>query len=76
MYFSGPTLGIRHLQVLLLFLLLSIGVGMRAHLPVAIVAMLDNSTTANPEIPVSTSNYFLAFEQEYCNIQLSPFHCK
>ncbi|XP_074036873.1 putative inorganic phosphate cotransporter isoform X2 [Leptinotarsa decemlineata] len=47
----GPSLGIRHVQAMLMFLLLSIGVGMRVHLSVAIVAMTDNTTSSNPDVP-------------------------
>ncbi|XP_044252508.1 putative inorganic phosphate cotransporter isoform X1 [Tribolium madens] len=43
--------GSRHTQVLLCFLLLAIAYAMRVNLSVAIVAMTDNSTTSNPDIP-------------------------
>lgn len=48
---KGPTFGVRHLITTLLFLLLSIAYGMRVNLSVAIVAMTDNSTSKNPDIP-------------------------
>ncbi|KAG5896187.1 hypothetical protein JTB14_016962 [Gonioctena quinquepunctata] len=46
-----PILGVRHVQIGLMLLLLTIGYGMRVQLSVAIVAMTDNSTTPNPDIP-------------------------
>ncbi|KAJ8923273.1 hypothetical protein NQ315_001830 [Exocentrus adspersus] len=46
-----PGLGIRHIIATLLFLLLTIAYGMRVNLSVAIVAMTDNSTSQNPDIP-------------------------
>jgi hypothetical protein len=45
--------GVRHTQVLLCFLLLSIAYSMRVNLSVAIVAMTDKTTSPNPDIPVS-----------------------
>ncbi|KAJ8946315.1 hypothetical protein NQ318_004204 [Aromia moschata] len=48
---KGPRLGIRYIITLLLFLLLAIAYGMRVNLSVAIVAMTDNTTSANPDIP-------------------------
>ncbi|CAH1116592.1 unnamed protein product [Phaedon cochleariae] len=48
---KGPSIGIRHVQAMLMFLLLAIGIGMRVHMSVAIVAMTDNSTSSNPDVP-------------------------
>ncbi|CAH1972864.1 unnamed protein product [Acanthoscelides obtectus] len=48
---TGPLIGIRHAQIAVLFLNLAIGYGMRTNLSVAIVAMTDNSTTTNTDIP-------------------------
>ncbi|XP_072382790.1 putative inorganic phosphate cotransporter isoform X1 [Diabrotica undecimpunctata] len=45
-----PSWGIRHLQVLFYFLLLTYTYSMRSVLSVAIVAMNDNSTSSNPNI--------------------------
>ncbi|XP_033217679.1 putative inorganic phosphate cotransporter [Belonocnema kinseyi] len=41
-------IGKRHLQIFLLFLGMTISYGLRVSMSVAIVAMTDNSTTANP----------------------------
>ncbi|KAJ8980968.1 hypothetical protein NQ317_013422 [Molorchus minor] len=49
--YTGPRFGIRHAITILLFLLLSIAYGMRVNLSVAIVAMTDNTTSENPDIP-------------------------
>ncbi|XP_035729805.1 putative inorganic phosphate cotransporter [Vespa mandarinia] len=46
---SPGKLGVRHLQVLLLFFAMVIGYSLRVGMSVAVVAM-SNSTTANPEI--------------------------
>ncbi|CAH1104149.1 unnamed protein product [Psylliodes chrysocephalus] len=43
---------IRHIQVLFMFLLLTIGVGMRVQFSVALVAMTDETASKNPNIPV------------------------
>nr|XP_023022082.1 putative inorganic phosphate cotransporter [Leptinotarsa decemlineata] len=48
---NGQKLGYRHVQVGLLLLMLAIGIGMRVHLSVAIVAMVDNTTSSNPDVP-------------------------
>ncbi|KAJ8929846.1 hypothetical protein NQ314_017450 [Rhamnusium bicolor] len=48
---KGPFFGVRHVITILLFLLLAIGYGMRVNLSVAIVAMTDNTTSENPDIP-------------------------
>uniref|UniRef100_A0A6P7FTV4 Uncharacterized protein LOC114332618 isoform X1 n=2 Tax=Diabrotica virgifera virgifera TaxID=50390 RepID=A0A6P7FTV4_DIAVI len=50
-----PSWGIRHLQVLFYFLLLTYTYSMRSVLSVAIVAMNDNSTSSNPNIEVNNS---------------------
>uniref|UniRef100_A0A6P7FPG1 Uncharacterized protein LOC114332618 isoform X3 n=1 Tax=Diabrotica virgifera virgifera TaxID=50390 RepID=A0A6P7FPG1_DIAVI len=52
---KGPSWGIRHLQVLFYFLLLTYTYSMRSVLSVAIVAMNDNSTSSNPNIEVNNS---------------------
>ncbi|CAG9865518.1 unnamed protein product [Phyllotreta striolata] len=46
-----PLLGVRHIQIALLFSMLAIIYAMRVTLSVAIVAMIGNSTTDNPNIP-------------------------
>ncbi|CAG9767284.1 unnamed protein product [Ceutorhynchus assimilis] len=48
---KGPKFGARHVQIGLIFLSLTIGVAMRTGLSIAIVAMTDNTTSPNPEIP-------------------------
>ncbi|XP_056635960.1 uncharacterized protein LOC130444707 [Diorhabda sublineata] len=62
---SFPILGVRHVQIFFLFTLLSVGVGSRVQFSVAIVAMTDNSTTTNPNVPV--------YEWSNKNIILSAF---
>ncbi|XP_057652243.1 uncharacterized protein LOC130891477 [Diorhabda carinulata] len=62
---SVPILGVRHVQIFFLFTLLSVGVGSRVQFSVAIVAMTDNSTTTNPNVPV--------YEWSNKNIILSAF---
>ncbi|KAJ8980969.1 hypothetical protein NQ317_013423 [Molorchus minor] len=47
----GPAFGKRHVQVILMFLLIAFSYAMRVNLSVAIVAMTDNSTSSNPDIP-------------------------
>ncbi|XP_018323914.1 putative inorganic phosphate cotransporter [Agrilus planipennis] len=44
--------GVRHTQILLLFMLTNLAYGMRVNLSVAIVAMTDNSTNPNYDFPV------------------------
>ncbi|XP_050302077.1 putative inorganic phosphate cotransporter isoform X2 [Anthonomus grandis grandis] len=46
-----PTIGIRHLQILVLFLLTFIAYGIRVTLSVAIVAMTDPTASVNPQVP-------------------------
>ncbi|KAG5896184.1 hypothetical protein JTB14_016959 [Gonioctena quinquepunctata] len=48
---EGPALGVRHVQTVFMLLLLAIGIGMRVHLSVAIVAMTDKKTSSNRDIP-------------------------
>ncbi|KAJ8937275.1 hypothetical protein NQ318_005673 [Aromia moschata] len=47
----GPTFACRHVQAVLYFLLMIYTYSMRSVLSVAIVAMNDNSTSTNPNIP-------------------------
>ncbi|CAH1997698.1 unnamed protein product [Acanthoscelides obtectus] len=49
--FKGPTIGVRHVHVAMLFSMLAIGFGMRTNLSVAIVAMTDSKATTNHDIP-------------------------
>lgn len=51
--FAESLLGCRHIQMFLYFLLMMYSYCMRSVLSVAIVAMNDNSTTLNPDVPVS-----------------------
>lgn len=48
-----PKFGIRHVQMILLSSMMTIAIGMRVILSIAIVAMTDSSTSSNPDIPVS-----------------------
>ncbi|XP_066153396.1 putative inorganic phosphate cotransporter isoform X2 [Euwallacea fornicatus] len=48
---KGPRIGIRHVQSLLMFLLLASGYSMRVNLSVAIVSMTKKSSD-NPDVPV------------------------
>lgn len=50
---SDAFYGVRHTQVILLFVMLVIAYGMRVNLSVAIVAMTDPEASSNPNIPVS-----------------------
>lgn len=49
-----PLVGVRHWQVLLLFIMVFTAFGFRVILSVAIVAMTDPHASSNPDIPVST----------------------
>ncbi|XP_050302075.1 putative inorganic phosphate cotransporter [Anthonomus grandis grandis] len=54
---KGPMIGARHIQMLLLFVCLTIGFAMRTNLSVAIVAMTDpNSAPADCNVPYYTWN--------------------
>lgn len=48
---SDVGLGVRHVQMLLLFLGLTVGFAMRVNISVAVVAMTEDSV--NPDFPVS-----------------------
>lgn len=48
---KGPFLGMRHVQIALLFTMLAFGYAMRVNLSVGIVAMTDNTTSPNPDVP-------------------------
>lgn len=48
---AAPTIGIRHCQVFILFLLIFIAYGIRVTLSVAIVAMTDPTASSNPDVP-------------------------
>lgn len=50
--FSDQWFGARHLQMLLLFLLITIGYGMRVNLSVGIVAMTDPEANPDYNFPV------------------------
>ncbi|CAG9860071.1 unnamed protein product [Phyllotreta striolata] len=45
-------IGTRHVQVLFMFALLTIGIGMRVQFSVALVAMTDRTSSKNPDVPV------------------------
>ncbi|CAG9859750.1 unnamed protein product [Phyllotreta striolata] len=65
LYTNLPRFGMRHQQVILLFMLLTIAVGMRFHMSVAIVAMTDKTSSPNPNVPV--------YDWDNTNIILSSF---
>ncbi|KAJ8946308.1 hypothetical protein NQ318_004197 [Aromia moschata] len=48
---KGPAFGKRHIQIMLMFFLTAIAYTMRVNISVAIVAMTDNTTSSNPDIP-------------------------
>ncbi|XP_066153293.1 putative inorganic phosphate cotransporter isoform X2 [Euwallacea fornicatus] len=48
---DAPTIGVRHCQVFILFLLIFLAYGIRVTLSVAIVAMTDPSASINPNVP-------------------------
>ncbi|KAJ8946311.1 hypothetical protein NQ318_004200 [Aromia moschata] len=48
---KGPAFGKRHVQIIFMFFLTAITYTMRVNLSVAIVAMTDNTTSSNPDIP-------------------------
>lgn len=52
---AGLRFGVRHVQALLLFLCTSTAYSLRVNLSVAIVAMVDNTATGNPDFPVGTT---------------------
>ncbi|KAL1494024.1 hypothetical protein ABEB36_009697 [Hypothenemus hampei] len=49
---KAPTIGVRHWQVSILFLLVWLAYGIRVSLSVAIVAMTDPTASTNPNVPV------------------------
>ncbi|CAH1116594.1 unnamed protein product [Phaedon cochleariae] len=61
-----PKIGIRHVQMTLMFFLLAIGVGMRVQLSVAVVAMTDRNSSSNPDIPT--------YDWDNTNVVLSSFY--
>lgn len=44
--------GARHVQIIFIFGALTLSMAMRANFSIAIVAMTDNKTTQNPDVPV------------------------
>lgn len=52
---SDKLLGVRHLEIFLMFLAVSMAYALRVNLSVAIVAMTD-SENANPDYPVRSFN--------------------
>ncbi|XP_066253943.1 putative inorganic phosphate cotransporter isoform X2 [Euwallacea similis] len=49
---KAPVFGVRHLQVLLLFIMVFAALGFNVTLSVTIVAMTDRFVTINPDVPV------------------------
>ncbi|XP_066258290.1 putative inorganic phosphate cotransporter [Euwallacea similis] len=71
---KGPRIGIRHVQTLLMFLLLATGYAMRVNLSVAIVSMTKKSSD-NPDVPVyddwKNKSYILSsFYMGYISLQI------
>ncbi|KAH1015757.1 putative inorganic phosphate cotransporter [Dendroctonus ponderosae] len=59
---NGPSIGVRHFQAMLMFLLLAIGYAMRVNLSVGIVAM-TKASSKNPDIPIydwQNTNFILS----------------
>jgi len=50
--FKKSRFGSRHVQILFVFACLTLTMSMRANFSVAIVAMIDNTTSINPNVPV------------------------
>lgn len=67
-FIAGPGFGLRHVQIALLFLLLAIGYAMRITLSVAVVAMTDNTTSSNPDVPVSIENLTKMYSYYYIEL--------
>ncbi|CAG9767283.1 unnamed protein product [Ceutorhynchus assimilis] len=71
---KGPTIGCRHVQAILLFFAFFFGLGSRTNLSVAIVAMTDNTTSPNPDVPTynwtNTSVMLSAFFWSYISLQI------
>lgn len=73
---KGPLIGIRHVQSLMMFLLLAVGYAMRVNLSVAIVSMTNTNQTDSSDVPVydwedSKKNYILSsFFMGYITLQV------
>ncbi|CAG9767281.1 unnamed protein product [Ceutorhynchus assimilis] len=71
---TGPRFGCRHVQAILLCLGLIFGIGTRTNLSVAIVAMTDNTTSPNPDVPAyswtNTSVILSSFFWSYITSQV------
>ncbi|XP_030754140.1 putative inorganic phosphate cotransporter [Sitophilus oryzae] len=71
---KGPKFGSRHMQCVLVMSGLTFAIAMRTNLSVAIVAMVDNSTSPNPEVPTytwsNTSIILSSFFWSYVSLQL------
>ncbi|XP_060523968.1 putative inorganic phosphate cotransporter [Cylas formicarius] len=61
----GPKFGSRHIQVSLMFVCMSVAFAMRTNLSIAIVAMTDNTTSPNPDVP--------AYDWDNTSVILSSF---
>lgn len=62
---EGPLIGIRHVQSLMMFLLLAVAYAMRVNLSVAIVSMTNTNQTDSSDVPVSFSKYYKQAFQQY-----------
>lgn len=51
--FKQSRFGSRHVQILYVFACMTLTMSMRSNFSVAIVAMIDNTTSINPNVPVS-----------------------
>ncbi|XP_030754143.1 putative inorganic phosphate cotransporter [Sitophilus oryzae] len=74
----GPRIGTRHVLVVLMFLCITVGFTMRTNLSVAIVAMTDNTTSPNPDVPTydwkNTSVILSSFFWGYITLQILAGH--
>lgn len=59
--FTGPVVGIRHLQTLLIFLIITTIYLGRLNVGVSVVAM-TNAESTNPDFPVSYRILFIPFD--------------
>lgn len=57
-YFLAPGLGLRHIQVIMLFFGLFLAYGLRVNMSIGIVAMTDNSSNPDFEVkPIYNLNF-------------------
>ncbi|CAG9860070.1 unnamed protein product [Phyllotreta striolata] len=72
--FTGPRFGQRHVQICLLFTMITIIHSTRTQLPVALIAMTSKDTSSNPDVPVydwkNTSIILSSFYWGYIWLQI------